>query len=152
MATHSSTLARKIPWTEEPGRLQSMGSLKIGHDWASSLSCIGEGNGNPLQCSCMENPRDRGAWWAAIIWSDLAAQPILSIQEGPSSDHSPILLKQRLWIINLLSVFYWPLYEKRRNRVQISKFFGYPVTYTLCVISEVIGWNIIIIHHLYGKI
>ena len=31
-----------------------------------SLSCIGEGNGNPLQCSCLENPGDRGAWWAAI--------------------------------------------------------------------------------------
>ena len=31
-----------------------------------SLLCIGEGNGNPLQCSCLENPRDRGAWWAAV--------------------------------------------------------------------------------------
>ena len=31
-----------------------------------SLSCIGEGNGTPLQCSCLENPRDRGAWWAAV--------------------------------------------------------------------------------------
>ena len=31
-----------------------------------SLSCIGEGNGNPLQCSCLENPRDRGAWWATV--------------------------------------------------------------------------------------
>ena len=31
-----------------------------------SLSCIGEGNGNPLQCSCLENPRDSGAWWAAV--------------------------------------------------------------------------------------
>ena len=31
-----------------------------------SLSCIGEGNGNPLQRSCLENPRDRGAWWAAV--------------------------------------------------------------------------------------
>ena len=31
-----------------------------------SLSCIGEGNGNPLQCSCLENPRDREAWWAAV--------------------------------------------------------------------------------------
>ena len=46
-----------------------------------SLSCIGEGNGNPLQCSCLENPRDGGAWWAAFYgvaqvrhdWSDLAA-------------------------------------------------------------------------------
>ena len=38
MAPHSSTLAWKIPWTEEPGRLQSMGSLRVGHDWETSLS------------------------------------------------------------------------------------------------------------------
>ena len=38
MAPHSSTLAWKIPWTEEPGRLQSMGSLRVEHDWATSLS------------------------------------------------------------------------------------------------------------------
>ena len=38
MAPHSSTLAWKIPWAEEPGRLQSMGSLRVGHDWATSLS------------------------------------------------------------------------------------------------------------------
>ena len=66
MAPHSSTLAWKIPWTEEPGRLQSMGSLRVRHDWAASLSCTGEGNDNPLQCSCLENPRDGGAWWAAV--------------------------------------------------------------------------------------
>ena len=66
MATGSSTLAWKIPWTEEPGGLQSMGSGRFGYDWATSLSGIGEGNGNPLQCSCLENPRDGGAWWAAI--------------------------------------------------------------------------------------
>ena len=55
---------------EEPGRLQSMGSLESDMterlDFHFSLSCIGEGNGNPLQCSCLENPRDGGAWWAAI--------------------------------------------------------------------------------------
>ena len=69
MAPHSSTLAWKIPLMEDPGRLQSMGSLRVGHDWATSLSpfpCIGEGNGNPLQCPCLENPRDGGAWRAAI--------------------------------------------------------------------------------------
>ena len=38
IAPHSSTLSWKIPWTEEPGRLQSMGSLRVGHDWATSLS------------------------------------------------------------------------------------------------------------------
>ena len=69
MASHSSTLAWKIPWTEEPGRLQSMGSRSVRHNWLHfhfSLSCIGEGNGNPLQYSCLENPRDGGAWWAAV--------------------------------------------------------------------------------------
>ena len=69
MAPHSSTLAWKIPLTEEPGRLQSMGSLRVGHDWLPfhfSPSCIGEGNGDPFQCSCLENPRDGGAWWAAV--------------------------------------------------------------------------------------
>ena len=40
MATYSSTLAWKIPWTEEPGRLQSMGSKRVGHDWATSLSFL----------------------------------------------------------------------------------------------------------------
>ena len=68
MALHSNTVARKIPWMEEPGRLQSMRSLRVGYDSATSLSlsCVGEGNGNPLQYSCLENPRDRGAWWAAV--------------------------------------------------------------------------------------
>ena len=67
MAPHSSTLAWKIPWIEEPGRLQSMGSDTTEQlHFHFSLSCIGEGNGNPLQCSCLENPRDRGAWWAAV--------------------------------------------------------------------------------------
>ena len=132
MAPHSSTLAWKTPWMEEPGGLQSMGSLRVRLDWVTSLSlftfthwrrqwhptpvllpgkshgrrslvgcspwcrwgsdtterlhfhfslsCIGKGNGNPLQCSCLENPRDGGAWWAAVYgshrvghdWSDLA--------------------------------------------------------------------------------
>ena len=70
MARHSSALAWKIPWTEEPGGLQSMGSLESDTTerlpFHFSLSCIGEGNGNPLQCSCLENPRDGGAWWAAV--------------------------------------------------------------------------------------
>ena len=62
MASHSSTLAWKIPWMEDPGGLQSMGSLKSDTTerlhFHFSLSCIGEGNDNPLQCSCLENPRD----------------------------------------------------------------------------------------------
>ena len=75
MAPHSSTLAWKIPWTEEPGRLQSMGSQSrtqlsdFTFTFHFSLSRIGEGNGNPLQCSCLEIPRDGGACWAAVYGS-----------------------------------------------------------------------------------
>ena len=47
-----------------------MGLLRVGHGWETSLSlffsCTGEGNGNPLQCSCLENPRDGGAWLASV--------------------------------------------------------------------------------------
>ena len=70
MAPHCSTFAQKIPWTEEPGRLQSMGSLESHMTerlhFHFSLTRIEEGNGNPLQCSCLENPRDGEAWWAAV--------------------------------------------------------------------------------------
>ena len=70
MAPHSSTLAWKIPWTEGPGGLQSMGSLGVGHDWTTSLYFFTfmhwRRKWQPLQCSCLENPRDGGAWWAAI--------------------------------------------------------------------------------------
>ena len=70
MASHSSTLAWKIPSAEEPGGLQSMGCKELDTTerlhFHFSLSCIGEGNGSPFQCSCLENLRDDGAWWAAI--------------------------------------------------------------------------------------
>ena len=70
MAPHSSTLAWKIPWMREPGSCSPWGCEEsYTTAWLHfhfSLSCIGEGNGNPLQCSCLENPRDGGAWWAAV--------------------------------------------------------------------------------------
>ena len=70
MATHSSTLAWEILWTEEPARASPRGHEELDPTERIhchfSLSCTGEGNGNPLQYSCLENPRDRGAWWAAV--------------------------------------------------------------------------------------
>ena len=68
MAPHSSTLAWKIPWMEETERAAVYGVAKSRTrlPFHFSLSCIGEGNGNPLQCSCLENPKDRGAWWASV--------------------------------------------------------------------------------------
>ena len=85
MATHSSTLAWQIPWMKESGRLQSMVSLGVGHDWTTSLLCLGEGNGNPLQCSCLENPRDEGAWWAAIYGVAQSQTRLKLLSSGSSS-------------------------------------------------------------------
>ena len=102
MATHSSILAWRIPRTEEPSGLQSVGSQRVRHNrahihrylcdiiWAFQVAPVvknppanagdtgdvgsipGSGrsprgrNGNPLQCSCLKNPMDRGAWWATV--------------------------------------------------------------------------------------
>ena len=85
MAIHSSTLAWRIPWMEEPGGLQSMGSQRVGHDERGGLvrqesACqagdVGsipglgrsprDANGKPLQYSCLESPTDRGAQWATV--------------------------------------------------------------------------------------
>ena len=101
MAPHSSTLAWKIPWMEEPGGLQFMGSLRVGHDWATSLSCIGEGNSNPLQCSCLENPRNRGAWWAAIYGVTQSQTQLMWL----SSSSSIALSGDRQPLLRVLQVF-----------------------------------------------
>ena len=70
MAPHSSTLAWKIPWTEEPGGPQSMGLLRVGHDWVTSLSLFTfmhwRRKWQPTPVFLPENPRDGGAWWAAV--------------------------------------------------------------------------------------
>ena len=71
MATHSSILLpgesygqRSLAGYSPGARKESDTTERLHFDF--SLSCIGEGNGNPLQYSCLENARDRGAWWAAV--------------------------------------------------------------------------------------
>ena len=76
-------VARRRRWHPTPvllpgksrGRRSLVGCSPWGHEESGtterlhfhfSFTCIGEGNGNPLQCSCLENPRDGGAWWAAV--------------------------------------------------------------------------------------
>ena len=70
MASHSSTLAWKISWVEESVGCSPWGRKELDKTerlhFHFSLSCIGEGNDTPLQCSCLENPRDGEAWWAAV--------------------------------------------------------------------------------------
>ena len=62
-----------------------------------SLSCIGEGNGNPFQCSCLENPRDGGAWWAAIY--GVAQSQTRLKRLSSSSSSSALILNYPQWII-----------------------------------------------------
>ena len=105
MATHSSTLAWIIPWMEEPGRLQSMGSLSrtrlssVTFTFHFPLSCTGEGNGNPLQCSCLENPRDRGAWWAAV-YGVTQSRTRLKQLSNSSSSKNPLWGKLSVLTVN----------------------------------------------------
>ena len=70
MATHSSTLAWKIPWTEGPGRLQSMGLLGVRHDWATSLSLFTfmhwRRKWQPTPVFLLGESQGRRAWWAAV--------------------------------------------------------------------------------------
>ena len=105
MAPHSSTLAWKIPWTEEPGALQSMGLLGVGHDWATSLLCIGEGNGNPLQCSCLENPKDGGAWWAAIYEVAQSRTGLKQLSSSSSSSNVLWYISVLIWMKSNLYIF-----------------------------------------------
>ena len=91
IAPHSNTFAWKIPWMEEPGGLQSMGLLESDTTerlhFHFSLSCIGEGNGTPLQYSCLENPRDRGPWWAAIYGVAQSQTQLKRLSSSSSSSH-----------------------------------------------------------------
>ena len=124
MAPYSSTVAQKIPWMEEPGRLQSMGSLRVRHDWATSLSLSTllhwEGNGNPLQCSCLENPMDREAWWAAVhgvAQSQTRLKRLSSSSSSTFSFHVPLCkyIKSIFYInlcgLILMSLIFFPFFK-----------------------------------------
>ena len=92
MAPHSSTLAWKIPWTEDlvgcsPWDREELDTTERLH-FHFSLSCIGEGNGNPLQCSCLENPRDEGAWWAAVYGVAQSQTRLKWLSSSSSSSNS----------------------------------------------------------------
>ena len=91
MASHSSSFAWKTPWTGEPGGPQSMKSLR-------------EGNGNPLQCSCLENPRDGGAWCVAVHGVAQSRTRLKRLSSSSSSSWLLIVWKwtPTLWTSNIL--------------------------------------------------
>ena len=128
--THSSPLAWKIPWTEEPGRLQSMGSLRVGHDWATSLSLFtfmhwrrrwqptpvflpGESQGR--------EPRglpSMGSHRVGHDWSDLAASAACIMLTSGHFRFTVIQLSLyfqllKIWLRNFISCSPWS--ETRRS-------------------------------------
>ena len=115
MAPHSSTLAWKTPWTEEPGGLQSGGREESDTTerlhFHFSLSCIGGGNGNPLQCSCLKNPRDRGAWWAAVSGVPQSRTRLKRLSSSSSSSmFSGEVSVQIFWsFFNWVGFYFWVL-------------------------------------------
>ena len=121
MATHSSIFAWEISWRRQrqptpvllPGKSHGPRSLVGCSPWGHkesdtteqlhfhfSLSCTGEGNGNPLQCSCLENPRDGGAWWAAVYG---VAQSWTWLKWLSSSSHTST--KRIFWSHPVLAYF-----------------------------------------------
>ena len=120
------------------GRRSLVGCNPWGH-WGSdtterlhfhfSLSCIGEGNGNPLQCSCMENPRDGGAWWAAVYGVAQSRTRLKRLSSSSSSKHWLYLNFMKIhctpntltFLITMLSWAYqrqWIIFATSQRKVQ----------------------------------
>ena len=81
-----------------------------------SLSCIGEGHGNPLQCSCLENPRDGGAWWAAFYGVTQSRTRLKRLSNSSSSIYVPSLLNLPP-TLHPISASFCPMIEARMNLV-----------------------------------
>ena len=102
MAPHSSTLAWKIPWTEEPGRLQSMGSLRVGHGWATSLSLFTfmhwrrKWQPTPMFLSGESQGRGSLVGQTGLKWLNSSSSSSSKVQETPLlSTTMQLVVKQR---------------------------------------------------------
>ena len=133
-ANHSiSQYSKSMQWQPTPvllsGKSHGWRSLVGCSPWGSwelemteqlhfhfSLSCIGEGNGNPLQYTCLENPRDRGAWWAAVYGVTQSRTRLKQLNRS-SSMPEPVMLKKlklKLWS------FYESFYEDLRDLLELT--------------------------------
>ena len=101
-----------------------------------SLSCTGEGNGNPLQCSCLENPRDGGAWWLPSMgshrvghdWSDLAAAAAFWPPEH--WDFSSLHHSEAMWRFPLISYLCVPQFPHLEDGYFFLRLNGTPLQYS----------------------
>ena len=110
MASHSSTLAWKIPWTEEPGRLQSMGSWRVGHDWATSLSLITfmhwRRKWQPTLVFLPGESQGWEAWWAAIYGVAQSLTRLKRLSSSSSMHVRDIINSFSTSVFKKLSIFF----------------------------------------------
>ena len=97
------------PWGHE----ESDPTERLHFHFHFSLPCIGEGNGNPLQCSCLENPRDGGAWWAAVYG---VAQSRTRLTQLSSSS------SRQFYVFNFLLKY---IYAEKNSYSVYSVFFSF---------------------------
>ena len=131
MAPHSSILAWKIPWMEEPGGLQSMGSQRVRRDWATSLSLFTfmhwKRKWQPTPVFFPRESQGRGAWWAAVYGVAQSRTRLKWLSSSSSSSSRVISHKINipLWYlpINQLSIKQYQLFGhtldfKRHRRIK----------------------------------
>ena len=98
MAPHSSTLAWKIPWTQEPGRLQPMGSLGVGHDWATSLSLFAfmhwRRKWQPTPVFLPGESQGWGAWWSSVYGVAQSQTCLKRLSSSSSSRHIDVCINR----------------------------------------------------------
>ena len=89
-----------------------------------SLSCIGEGNGNPLQCSCLENPRNSGAWWAALYGVTQSRTQLKQLSSSSRLSFPSNL--SSLFFTELKLTFHSDLMSPRKHSQTLCSLTGYP--------------------------
>ena len=113
-----------------------------------SLLCIGEGNGNPLQCSCLENPRDGGAWWAAVYGvaqSRTRQKQLRSSSSSSSFPYTCVCVCVYLWMLRnavagFCGKYVWLFTTKAFSRVAVSFYtssINVQVIRFLCILNSI---------------
>jgi len=139
MAPHSSTLAWKIPWVEEPGRLQSMGSLRVGHDWATSLSlftCMHwRRKWQPTPVFLPGESQGRGSLVGCRLWGHTESDTTEAMQQQQQPYILLCIIYYKLIVTNFnCSNFHAILYYKFQSVVILHVFFYFST------------WNILVNH------
>ena len=131
MAPHSSTHAWKIPWTEQRGRLQSKGSLRVRHDWLTSLSLFTfmhwRRKWQPTPVFLPGESQGRGAWWAAIYGVTQSRTQLKRLSSSSSS---------LFWIMYKNTLLYRLCHEKKAHTASVD-FEDMIIVFIICRIQKI---------------